>query len=53
MPSGLYYRQQAETCLRLSRRVPDDVAARLLEMAEEYRAKANDADDAIVGSRRT
>jgi hypothetical protein len=44
MPSASYYRQQAETCLRLSRRVRDDVAARLIEMAEEYRAKANDTE---------
>jgi hypothetical protein len=44
MPSASYYRQQADMCLRLSRRVRDDVAVRLIEMAEEYRAKANDAD---------
>ncbi len=44
MASAEYYRRQAETCLRMSLLSSDiDETKRLLEMAEQYKAKAEKA----------
>jgi hypothetical protein len=44
MPSAEYYRRQAETCLRLSLLSSDiDETKRLLELAEQYKARAENA----------
>jgi hypothetical protein len=44
MASAEYYRRQAETCLRMSLLSSDlDETKRLLEMAEQYKAKADKA----------
>jgi hypothetical protein len=44
MASADYYRRQAETCLRMSLLSSDlDETERLLEMAEQYKAKAKKA----------
>ncbi len=44
MASAEYYRRQAETCLRMSLLSSDlDETKRLLEMAEQYKARAEKA----------
>ncbi len=41
MPSAAYFRRQADICVRLSVIASDqELATRLLAMAEEYKAKA-------------
>jgi hypothetical protein len=41
MPSAVYFRRQADICVRLSVIASDqELATRLLAMAEEYKAKA-------------
>jgi hypothetical protein len=42
MPSTEYFRRQSDICLRLSLIASDDdVASRLIVMAQEYKAKAD------------
>jgi hypothetical protein len=42
MPSAEYFRRQADVCLRLSlASSEDEVSARLIAMAQEYRARAD------------
>ena len=43
MPSTEYFRRQSDICLRLSLIASDnDVASRLIVMAQEYKAKADE-----------
>ena len=43
MPSAEYFRRQSDICLRLSLIASDDdVASRLIVMAQEYKAKADE-----------
>ena len=45
MINASYFRSQAETCIRLSRTVTDErIAAELVEMAEDFTAKAAELD---------
>jgi hypothetical protein len=44
--SGEYFRRQADVCLHLARVSEDAVAARLVQMAEEFHHKAKEVDAA-------
>ena len=46
MVSGEYLRRQADLCLQLAQLSDQDVAARLIEMATQFRHKAREVDDA-------
>jgi len=46
MPSAAYFRRQADICLRLSVIATDnELATRLLAMAEDYKAKAGASEN--------
>jgi hypothetical protein len=44
MASGEYFRRQADVCLQLAQISEDAVAARLVQMAEEFHHKASEMD---------
>jgi len=46
MASGEYFRRQAEVCLQLAQVSEQPVAARLVQMAEEFHHKASELNSA-------
>ena len=52
MPSVAYFRRQADICLRLSLIASDEeVSNRLIVMAREYAAKADEVEEAAAAPR--